>query len=294
MPSTFPVDAIPQPTSPIATRRHNTRVRGLPRLALPPKKLLFLRNSAISPTEIAKLACPDCSRSDFSNLQGLLNHCRLRHQREYNSHDECVQSCAVLVPEDERSWVVENGTELGGISLPSLRRLFEIAVGGNTGIGPVIMPKRIDPENRGVIANTSVENLVDTKADSSHLARTLGFHKDTPALAPFLGRAPKQRCINVYDDDHIVDIVGGHASDPIGLHVNPTKPAWHMPYTHRNVARPELDEIVEIPSLSSLDKPGSASADDAQTNTAPTTGSRFHIMALVSITDHSLWIPLRS
>ncbi|OBZ68770.1 hypothetical protein A0H81_11329 [Grifola frondosa] len=82
----------------------SSRLR-IPRAPPPPsKRLLFLRNTNTNPPAIAKLACPDCSRSDFSNLQ-------------------------VLVHEEEREWVVANGTELGGISIPSLRRLFEIAVG---------------------------------------------------------------------------------------------------------------------------------------------------------------------
>ena len=41
---------------------------------------------------------------------------------------------------------------------------------------------------------------------STYLLRTLGHHKDTPALAPFLGQAPKRRSINTFDKDQDVDI----------------------------------------------------------------------------------------
>ena len=41
---------------------------------------------------------------------------------------------------------------------------------------------------------------------STYLLRTLGCRKDTPALAPFLGQAPKRRSINTFDKDRDVNI----------------------------------------------------------------------------------------
>jgi len=59
--------------------------------------------------QVARLACPDCARTDFPSVQGLLNHCRLRHARELGSHDECIEQCAVLVPPAECTDIVERG-----------------------------------------------------------------------------------------------------------------------------------------------------------------------------------------
>ncbi|KAH9936185.1 uncharacterized protein B0H18DRAFT_315493 [Fomitopsis serialis] len=182
-------------TSQHASRATPARARGLPRAPLQPvRKLLFLRNTNTDPPEIAKLACTDCARSDFSNLQGLLNHCRIRHGREFGSHDECVQSCAVIVAEEEREWVVANGTELGGISLPSLRRLFEIAVGAGDNVRmPGLRNEREQPR---VVEETDVVKpavLPEASADATEVTKTLGFHKDTPALASSSVRAKETR-----------------------------------------------------------------------------------------------------
>ncbi|KAF9820734.1 hypothetical protein IEO21_01177 [Rhodonia placenta] len=280
------------PSTPqFSARNSSSRIRGLPRAPLQPaRKLLYLRNTSTDPPAIAKLACPDCARSDFSNLQGLLNHCRLRHGREYGSHDECMQSCAILVPDEERDTVVATGTEVGGISLPSLRRLFEIAVGaGDKVLIPGIRPR----EEKSAAAAQETSSEAQDQIQSTHVTRTLGHHKDTPALAPFLGRAPKRRTVHVYDDlATIVDIVS--VNDRPTDSTEQAKPRWRMPYRHRNIARPELDEVPpDLPegapqSENSGPQKGLAQASvSAVPNVA---SSRFHIVARVKVADHSLWL----
>ena len=236
--------------------------------------MLFIRNSTVSPPTIAKMVCPDCARSDFTNLQGLLNHARLRHKREYGSHDECMQRCAVIVDyndegDGEAEWIVQHGIELSTASIPSLRRLFEIAVGDDRGF--------ID----GFDATRTAEAEDSKEQPSSLLSQTLGHHKDTPALAPFLGRIPIRRCINAYDEDEIVDI------DDIPAQ---RESSWRMSYTHRNNARPELDVIAETKLSSEV------STQDEDVNLAPATasqgsgGTRFHIVARIIVSDRSVWI----
>ncbi|KAH9942886.1 hypothetical protein B0H21DRAFT_823826 [Amylocystis lapponica] len=273
----------------------SSRTRGLPRPPPQPiKKLLFLRNTNTTPATIAKLACQDCARTDFSNLQGLLNHCRLRHHREYGSHDECMQSCAVLVPDQEREWVVANGTEVGGISLPSLRRLFEIAVGAGEQVVIPGVPGVAAPEQPSGSELSNVEGARESVSGSSHITRTLGHHIDTPALAPFLGRAPKQRRVNVHGDAAVVDIF------TLPEEQVERKRRWRMPYNHRNIARPALDEIVSpVPISKPTENEGHdpVPADDTLSGSLQppsalqsVTSSRFHIVARVKITDHSLWL----
>lgn len=236
-------------------------------------KFLFIRNTAVSPPIVAKMVCPDCGRSEFTNLQGLLNHARLRHKRDYGSHDECMQRCAVVIDtldgEGEADWVLSNGIELGGVSLPSLRRLFEIAVGDDKGI--------VD----GLVAGQEENDEDADVISSTYLSKTLGHHKDTPALAPFLGRAPKRRCINVYNEDEEVEVIDSQL-------VSNLPSSWRMSFPHRNDARPELDVIVEpsteppnqiIPSIQLAGLPSN------------TSGTRFHIIARVVVSDRSVWIP---
>ncbi|KAI8986065.1 hypothetical protein BD414DRAFT_48158 [Trametes punicea] len=286
----------------------STRTRGLPRAApVPRQRLLFIRNTATDPPEIAKLACPVCSRSDFSSLQGLLNHCRLRHQLEYGSHDECMQSCAVLVSEEERDWVVASGIEVGGVSLPSLRRLFEIAVGaGDKVILPSRKPSPVTPapvetnrEQGPPIEKLKEETLQEIAQPTAHITKTLGYHIDTPALAPFLGRAPKKRCIHVRaNEDDLVNIEDtSEGSGPQGKRV------WRKPYAHRNIARKELDEVVFLSELP--EKLSTEPADEDQEKDGPPeapprgdksalrmlSGTRFHITARVQVADYSLFLP---
>ncbi|KZP05008.1 hypothetical protein FIBSPDRAFT_967656 [Athelia psychrophila] len=238
-------------------------------------KVLFIRNSTVSPPTIAKMVCPDCNRSDFTNLQGLLNHARLRHHREYGSHDECMQRCAVIVQykdegeeEGEAEWIAQNGIELSTASVPSLRRLFEIAVGDYSGF------------IEGFVTAGVEESKDHQEPSSSLLSQTLGHHKDSPALAPFLGRSPIRRCINVYDDDEIVDI------DDVPT---PKNSSWRMSFPHRNKARPGLDMIAETsisdaPTLiENIASPATASQGGV--------GTRFHVVARVTVSDRSVWIP---
>ncbi|EIW59252.1 uncharacterized protein TRAVEDRAFT_71391 [Trametes versicolor FP-101664 SS1] len=304
LPSTE-LSSLPLPNLP----SRSTRTRGPPRAAPAPReRLLYIRNTATDPPEVAKLACHVCARSDFSSLQGLLNHCRLRHQIEYGSHDECMQSCAVLVPQHERDWVVACGIEVGGVSLPSLRRLFEIAVGAGEGLAlptrrpsPAVAPKPEaaleEPSASTETAKVHEQAPKEISQSSAHVTKTLGYHADTPALAPFLGRVPKKRCINVRaNEDEVVDI--GDTSGGSGLHA---RHVWRKPYAHRNIARKELDEIVPLSTLPD-NVPAEDRAPESKSRPEETdgkassalqmlSGTRFHINARVKVADHSLFLP---
>jgi hypothetical protein len=167
--------------------------------------------------------------------------------------------------------------------LPSLRRLFEIAV-GSTGTSLEIasadgtsttqlnvnqddshIPERDSPQISAPLPTLS----------STHLSRTLGHHADSPALAPFLGRAAKRRGIVVQDENTPVDIDGGD-------HVDHRR-RWHKPLIHRSRARPALD--VEVPAESPIPQ-------YARNVNPVAEGTRFHIVARVTISDRSLWIPI--
>ncbi|KAG1732396.1 uncharacterized protein EDB91DRAFT_1251752 [Suillus paluster] len=261
-----------RPTRTTATKLH------------PQKKLLYIRlpPSQIDVDEqIAVLTCPTCTRIQFTTLQGLLNHARLAHGIEWASHDACITACAVPVPSSndaEKERVEEEGVEVPwGGSVVGLQRLFERAVGVN-------LPAPLLPEERQGAA-----------IPSTLLSRTLGLHADSPALAPFLGRTPKRRCIHAYEEDTEVDIL---IIDTAPLRPSPSLDSregverreegghpWRMAYPHRNRARPELDLIVDVPAF--VD-------NDTENTAAPaipgSTTSRFHITARVHITDRSLYV----
>ncbi|KAK7532283.1 uncharacterized protein J3D65DRAFT_559326 [Phyllosticta citribraziliensis] len=51
---------------------------------------------------------PDCRHSNFSNTQGFLNHCRIKHNQKFESHDQAAVECGVLVDVNELGVVVPN------------------------------------------------------------------------------------------------------------------------------------------------------------------------------------------
>ncbi|KAJ1545058.1 YEATS domain-containing protein 2, partial [Nowakowskiella sp. JEL0078] len=44
-----------------------------------------------------KVSCLSCGRSDFANMQGFVNHCRIVHRMEFAGHPEAVRVCGTLV-----------------------------------------------------------------------------------------------------------------------------------------------------------------------------------------------------
>ena len=260
--------------------RH-TRLRRSPSSIRTSPKFLYFRDA--STKVLVRLTCPDCSRGDFPRVQSLLNHCRIQHGREFGSHDECIRGCAVQVPADDETWVIENGSELRQSGLPSLRRLFEIAVGGtgsslgttstnDTSAGQPVIGRGDDhPQEREVSQDSTPIPL-----SSTHLSRTLGHHAESPALAPFLGRASKRRRIMTHDENIPVNI-GGREEALV-------RRRWHKPFIHRSRARPSLDIAIATPA--------ETPASQCTPNIAPVTqGTRFHVVARVTISDRSLWIP---
>ena len=265
----------PQQLSDIIPFRDSNARNRLPRINQPTHKLLFIRNASITPPLVARLQCTDCSRWDFSTTQGFLNHCRILHQRDYGNHDECIQHCSVLVPEEERDWVVQNGTEINGVGIPSLRRLFEIAVGDSSSIFPV---SQSGPSPVADNAQFTEEDPV--AAEGTHLSRTLGLHKDTPALAPFLGRTAQRRRINVTEQNKPVDIDSNSAI------------LWRMPFSHRNRARPELDiNPIYGDALEEIGTPLTREEHVPQGDSLQLSSTRFHIVARVLVADRSRWLP---
>ncbi|KAI9092877.1 hypothetical protein DFS34DRAFT_632190 [Phlyctochytrium arcticum] len=48
-----------------------------------------------------RLSCPVCQRWAFANMQGFINHCRIKHQIEFPSHMEAARACGAVVDESE-------------------------------------------------------------------------------------------------------------------------------------------------------------------------------------------------
>jgi ADA HAT complex component 1 len=48
-----------------------------------------------------RLYCAQCGHSNFSNTQGFLNHCRIKHNQVFKSHDQAAIACGIPVDVNE-------------------------------------------------------------------------------------------------------------------------------------------------------------------------------------------------
>ncbi|KAF2809769.1 uncharacterized protein BDZ99DRAFT_36173 [Mytilinidion resinicola] len=53
-----------------------------------------------------RLYCAICQSGQFSNTQGFLNHCRIKHNQIYKSHDAAAVACGVPVETDELGSII--------------------------------------------------------------------------------------------------------------------------------------------------------------------------------------------
>ncbi|KAL5512817.1 hypothetical protein ACEPAG_3083 [Sanghuangporus baumii] len=283
-PSTTTNDTSRSPLQNSHRSRHATRpqvqLHHEDRVVKEPNRYLYLRDTTSTPVMIYKIACPDCHRSDFPRLQGLLNHCRLKHHREFASHDECVQACASVVPEDEQEFVVEHGLEVTGMRA-SLQRLFKMAVGSYDGI--VAVPEAEEADELSDLVgprSQTKEEMEGGMKDPLFVTKTLGHHKDTPALAPFLGRAPKKRQIHVYDDNRPLDIIKVDDDSP--------RRATRLPWGGSSASKEATEETT--PSEDELGDASDGIVASKGTLKAYE-GSRFHIPLRLIVNDYSLRLP---
>lgn len=266
--------------------------------ARPPRDLkstfLYIRSSILCgggrkqddlESEFKILKCPVCSRTNFTSLQGLLNHARISHSLEWGTHEDCIRACAVTDSNINLDAGIEVGGHSGGI-LPGLRTIFEMAVG----------PSRSDA---GIFSGTTTEPEPNNHpSTSTHLTETLGLHEDTPALAFFLGKEPIRRGIKVYQQDEIVDVDGFSDNRDLTL-----KDHWRLRFAQRgDIHRTEEVEMEEPANQAGFDPAGptsrsksmeSGTVEDYQKlSSHGTLGAvtRFHFTTRVVVTDRSLWI----
>ena len=172
-------------------------------------------------------------------------------------------------------FVVEHGLEVTGMSA-SLQRLFRMAVRSYEGIVAV-------PEAGDVTDLTGLmrqEESEEVSKEPAFVTKTLCHHKDTPAPAPFLGRAPKKRQFDVCGEDIISDIISVNNS-------NILRRGWRKRRGANRLAEGRADEVL-------FGDENESSTDGAITPKGLLTAfksSKFHIPLRLIVNDYSLRLP---
>jgi len=86
------------------TSRTSTGMLKIPALGetpAPVPKIDPLLHKRSTDGQWVRLYCASCQHSNFSNTQGFLNHCRIKHSQIFKSHDQAAIACGVLVDVNE-------------------------------------------------------------------------------------------------------------------------------------------------------------------------------------------------
>lgn len=83
---------------------------------------------------VVKLICPKCNRGNFGSVQGFINHCRISHSLEFNSHDAAAAACGVAVSEDYQSGASANQSQSSTTDNISGKGSIADAAHANTGV----------------------------------------------------------------------------------------------------------------------------------------------------------------
>ncbi|KAH7389723.1 hypothetical protein DE146DRAFT_175488 [Phaeosphaeria sp. MPI-PUGE-AT-0046c] len=86
------------------TSRTSTGMLKIPALGetpAPAPKIDPLLHKRSTDGQWVRLYCASCAHSNFSNTQGFLNHCRIKHNQVFKSHDQAAIACGVPVDVNE-------------------------------------------------------------------------------------------------------------------------------------------------------------------------------------------------
>lgn len=201
------------------------------------------------------IACETCSRSDFPTIHSLLSHARMSHGILYRSHEELVGRCGRIVAGTEAARIRKHGTEASSRILLGMRTVIEQGV---------------------------------REAESGHpnaLARTLGLHIDSPALASFLGKEPQVHSIRVYESAGDLDVEAVDDSPSLKSFLMIRKDATRSSHQRRKLQGKFKEEI----SLDSV-RPNFGNDLFEDETDFSIAASRFHIKRRLVVTDSSFFV----
>lgn len=134
-----------------------------------------------------RLKCIHCLRSDFNNVQGFLNHCRIAHHQEYKSHEAAAIACGEIVQLDETQLPAPKpiAPERPRADRPSVININQDQVA----IDPLITNEPIHSPIDRVLPHTP--NMTPLKSPANSVPSALNFGS-LSSLAPHLAKKMMQ------------------------------------------------------------------------------------------------------
>ncbi|KAF2280569.1 uncharacterized protein EI97DRAFT_368224 [Westerdykella ornata] len=133
-----------------------------------------------------RLYCAECGHSNFSNTQGFLNHCRIKHLQVFKSHDQAAIACGIPVD------VNEAGQPVTATEPPSTVATTPAATSIPTPVAPgsVHPLVRSDPPQSAPDVHREFDAPPRSKASESRPTRKVDFTQSssTPYLNSLLAK----------------------------------------------------------------------------------------------------------
>lgn len=199
--------------------------------------------------QAVKLVCLDCRRSDFNSAQGFINHCRIAHSRNFQSHDAAAVACGEEVELDQAGGVVGEAntaiTSAAGLVHPLVRSAHVARSAAPT--LPIELPKR-EPSNAGYAkVKTPMPRTSSGESTSRHSSPPpFRPSPQTPHLSALFARigrgADLEEEVNLAKTKVDMDVVTSsddEIEDDMDANVSQScnRPASH---STRGVVRPDL------------------------------------------------------
>ncbi|KAL8926440.1 MAG: hypothetical protein Q9208_002983 [Pyrenodesmia sp. 3 TL-2023] len=211
--------------------------------------------------QAVKLVCLDCRRSDFNSAQGFINHCRIAHSRNFQSHDAAAVACGEEVELDQAGGVAGEAntavTSGAGLVHPLVRSAHVARSAAPT--PPMELPKW-EPSNAGSAeVKTPGPMTRSGESTSHHSSPPFRPSPQTPHLSALFARIGRgtdlEEEVNLAKTKVDIDAVipsDDEVEEDVEANVPQTcnRPASH---STRGVVRPDLHPNSAVMSPAQLD-----------------------------------------
>ncbi|KAF9693914.1 hypothetical protein EKO04_008251 [Ascochyta lentis] len=162
------------------TSRTSTGMLKLPPLGenpAPAPKIDPLLHKRSTDGQWVRLYCAQCGHSNFSNTQGFLNHCRIKHSLVFKSHDQAAIACGVPVDINEAGQPV---TATEPVSTPASAPAVSFSMPATPGIvNPLAAQPSLPQQAKDVYRDFNAA----PREDSKPIATDFAGSPSTPHLS---------------------------------------------------------------------------------------------------------------